>query len=118
MAVLHHHRPTIRLARFAAPFWTATLLVYGVLKQLANLAQSAVVRSGQEGDDRAELGRTTCRGAVISLPAVGNAAARTRQFYDETARKETDSTEVRVAREVFRWSSFAAGAAAVAMIVL
>jgi hypothetical protein len=47
------------------PVLDGELLVYGVLKQLANLAQSAVVRSGQEGDDRAEFGRTTCRGAVI-----------------------------------------------------
>jgi hypothetical protein len=36
-----------------------------------------------------------------------------RQFYDGMATKETDSTEVRVAKEVLRWSSAVAGAAAV-----
>jgi hypothetical protein len=34
------------------------------------------------------------------------------------APKETDSTEVRVAKEVLRWSSAVAGAAAVAVIIL
>jgi hypothetical protein len=57
-------------------------------------------------------------GGVYSLPVVGNAAAGARQFYDENAPKETDSTELRVAKEVFRWSSAVAGAAVVAMIVL
>lgn len=58
------------------------------------------------------------RGGIYSLPVLGNAAAGVRQFYDELAPKETDSTEVRVAKEVFRWASAAAGAAAVAMTVL
>jgi hypothetical protein len=56
-------------------------------------------------------------GGIYSLPAVGNAAAA-RQFYDEMAPRETDSTEVRIAKEVFRWSSAVAGAAAVAVVVL
>jgi hypothetical protein len=34
------------------------------------------------------------------------------------APEEADSTEVRVAKEVFRWSSAVAGAAAVAVVVL
>ncbi|MGE5292697.1 MAG: hypothetical protein ACM3ML_37005 [Micromonosporaceae bacterium] len=65
---------------------------------------------------RVEISRPS--GGIYSLPVVGNAAARARQFYEEMAPKETDSTEVRVAKEVFRWSSAAAGAAAVAVVVL
>ena len=61
---------------------------------------------------------STPSGGIYSLPVVGPAASRTRQFYDEMAPNETDSTEVRVAKEVFRWSSAAAGAAAVAVVVL
>lgn len=57
-------------------------------------------------------------GGIYSLPVVGNAAAGVRQFYDEMTPKQTDSTEVRVAKEVFRWSSAVAGAAAVVVIVL
>ena len=71
---------------------------------------------GDEPAGRAES--TTPSGGIYSLPVVGNAAAGVRQFYDQMAPKETDSTEVRVAKEVFRWSSAAAGAAAVAVIVL
>jgi hypothetical protein len=62
--------------------------------------------------------RTAPSGGIYSLPGVGPAASRTRQFYDDMAPKEDDSTEVRVAKEVFRWSSAAAGAAAVAIVVL
>jgi hypothetical protein len=69
-----------------------------------------------EGGGRVEIRRPS--GGIHSLPVVGNAAARARQFYDELAPEETDSTEVRVAKEVFRWSSAVAGAAAVAMVVL
>lgn len=57
-------------------------------------------------------------GGIYSLPVVGNAAAGARQFYDVMAPKETDSTEVRIAKEVFRWSSAVAGSAAVAVVVL
>jgi hypothetical protein len=64
-------------------------------------------------------------GGIYSLPVVGNATAAARQFYDEMAPQETDSTEVWIAKEVFRWSSAAAGgvaavavAAAVAVVVL
>lgn len=57
-------------------------------------------------------------GGIYSLPVVGPAAVRTRQFYDEMAPNETDSTEVRAAKEVFRWGSVAVGAAAVAVVVL
>jgi hypothetical protein len=57
-------------------------------------------------------------GGIYSLPVVGIAAARVRLFYDEMAPKETESTEMRVAKEVFRWSSAVAGASAVAVIVL
>lgn len=71
---------------------------------------------GDEPAVRAES--TTPSGGIYSLPVVGNAAAGVRQFYDEMAPKETDSTEVRVAKEVFRWSSAVVGAAAVAVIVL
>ena len=71
---------------------------------------------GDEPAVRAES--TTPSGGIYSLPVVGKAAAGVRQFYDEMAPKDTDSTEVRVAKEVFRWSSAVAGAAAVAVIVL
>jgi hypothetical protein len=57
-------------------------------------------------------------GGFYSLPVVGHAAAGARRFYDELAPQEIDSTEVRVAKEIFRWSSAVAGAAAVAVIVL
>jgi len=69
-----------------------------------------------EGSGRVEIPRPS--GGIYSLPVVGNAAARARRFYDELAPQETDSSEVRVAKEVFRWSSAVAGAAAVAMVVL
>lgn len=71
---------------------------------------------GDEPAVRAES--TTPSGGIYSLPVVGNAAAGVRQFYDEMAPKETDSTEVRVAKEVFRWSSAVAGAAVAAVVVL
>lgn len=57
-------------------------------------------------------------GGLYSLPVVGRFAAGTRQFYNEMAPKETDSAEARIAKEVFRWSSAVAGAAAVAVVVL
>jgi hypothetical protein len=57
-------------------------------------------------------------GGIYALPVVGNAATGVRQFYDEMATKEADSTEVRIAKEVFRWSSAVAGAAVVAVMVL
>ncbi|MES9536687.1 MULTISPECIES: hypothetical protein [unclassified Actinomadura] len=57
-------------------------------------------------------------GGIYSLPAVGDAAAKARKFYDEMAPRETDSAEVRVAKELFRWSSVVAGSAAVAVVVL
>ena len=65
---------------------------------------------------RVEITRPSA--GIYSLPVVGNAAARARQFYDDIAPKETDSTEVRVAKEVFRRSSAVAGATAVAVVVL
>jgi hypothetical protein len=55
---------------------------------------------------------------IYSLPVLGNLAAGARQFYDEMAPRETDSTEVRVAKEIFRWGSAVTGAAAVAVVVL
>ena len=61
---------------------------------------------------------TTPTGGIYSLPAIGRAAGGARRFYDEMAPKETDSTEVRVAKEVFRWGSAVTGAAAVAVVVL
>ena len=60
----------------------------------------------------------TASGGIYSLPVIGNAAAGVSRFYDEMAPRATDSTERRVAKEVFRWSSAVAGAAAVAVIVL
>jgi hypothetical protein len=76
-----------------------------------------------EGAARAENARPA--GGIYSLPAVGSRAATARQFYDEMAPRETDSTEVRIAKEVLRWSSVVAGgavavagAAAVAVVVL
>lgn len=57
-------------------------------------------------------------GGIYALPVVGGAAAGARQFYDEMAPLATDPTRMRVAKEVFRWGSAAAGMAAVAMITL
>ena len=71
-----------------------------------------------EGDVPVRGESTKPSGGIYSLPVVGNAASGARQFYDEMAPKEADSTEVRVAKEVFRWSSAVAGAAAVAVVVL
>lgn len=62
--------------------------------------------------------RSRSCGGLFSLPVVAPAAAITRQFYDEMAPQPTDATEVRVAKEIFRWSSVIAGAAAVAVAVL
>lgn len=69
-----------------------------------------------EGTRRSE--RSATSGGIYSLPVVGPAATRTRQFYDDMAPQESDSTEVRVAKEVFRWGSVAVGAAGVAVVVL
>lgn len=55
---------------------------------------------------------------IYSLPVVGRAASGVRDFYDEMSPKETDKTEVRIAKEVFRWGSAVTGAAAVAVVVL
>ena len=78
--------------------------------------------SHQNGDRQSEVSRRTeaeaPSGGIYSVPVIGPAASRTRQFFDEMAPNETDSTEVRVAKEVLRWSSAAAGAAAVAVVVL
>lgn len=71
-----------------------------------------------EGEFPVRAERTRPSGGIYSLPVVGNAASEARQFYDEMAPMETDSTEVRIAKEVFRWSSAVAGAAAVAVVVL
>lgn len=69
-------------------------------------------------DDFDPLENRNPSGGIYELPVVGPAAARTRQFYDDMAPRETDSTEVQVAKEVLRWSTAAAGAAAVAIVVL
>lgn len=57
-------------------------------------------------------------GGIYSLPVIGNAAAEVRQFYDNVAPTETDSTEVRIVKQFFRVGSAVTGMAAVAMIVL
>lgn len=41
-----------------------------------------------------------------------------RRLFTLTARTNTDPTEVRIAKVIFRWSSVAAGAAVVAVVVL
>lgn len=64
------------------------------------------------GEDMGEVA------GIYSVPVIGKAAGGVRRFYDEMAPREADSTEVRVAKEVFRWSSAVAGAAAVAVVVL
>ncbi|GAA4565050.1 hypothetical protein GCM10023176_12270 [Micromonospora coerulea] len=69
-------------------------------------------------DDAVPAERAKPTGGIYSLPVVGNAAAGVRQFYDDMAPSDTDRTEQRVAKEVLRWSSAVAGAAAVAVIVL
>lgn len=75
-------------------------------------------QDGSRDEDGCPPGGEEPSGGLYSLPVVGNAAARVRHFYDGMAPKQTDSTEVRVAKEVFRYSSAVAGAAAVAVIVL
>jgi hypothetical protein len=57
-------------------------------------------------------------GGIYSLPVVGAAASRTRQFYNDMAPQDSDATEVKVAKEVFRWGSVVVGAAGVAVVVL
>jgi hypothetical protein len=71
---------------------------------------------GNDGAAPSERAKPT--GGIYSLPVVGNAAAGVRQFYDDLAPSDTDRTELRVAKEVLRWSSAVAGAAAVAVMVL
>ncbi|TPV47810.1 hypothetical protein FJ661_20035 [Pseudarthrobacter phenanthrenivorans] len=72
-----------------------------------------------DNHDRGDVVESTRpSGGLYSLPVVGRFAAGTRQFYDEMAPQETDSAQARIAKEVFRWSSAAAGAAAVAVMVL
>jgi hypothetical protein len=55
---------------------------------------------------------------LYALPVMGKTAAAGRRFFDSMAPTASDSTQVRVAKEVFRVSSAVAGAAAVAIIVL
>lgn len=69
-------------------------------------------------DDDVTAERAKPKGGIYSLPVVGNAAVAVRQFYDDVAPSDTDRTEQRVAKEVLRWSSAVAGAAAVAVMVL
>lgn len=71
---------------------------------------------GNDGAVPAERAKPT--GGMYSLPVVGSAAAGVRQFYDDMAPSDADRTEVRVAKEVLRWSSAVTGAAAVAVMVL
>lgn len=72
-----------------------------------------------DDDDRAlESGSIEPAGGIYSLPGVGHAASGVRRFYDDMAPRSTDATEVRFAKEVFRWGSVVTGAAAVAVIVL
>ncbi|WP_454295878.1 hypothetical protein [Salana multivorans] len=73
-------------------------------------------RDGAEPPAQAE--HTELTGGIYSLPVAGEAASGVRRFYDQMAPEVTDSTEVRVAKEVFRWSSAVAGAALVAVVVL
>ena len=49
-------------------------------------------------------------GGIYSLPTVGDAFSRARQFYGETAPQEGDSTGVRVGKEVLRWAPVVGGA--------
>lgn len=55
---------------------------------------------------------------ISSLPVVGKAAGLVRQVFDELAPTANDSTEVRVVKEICRWSTVIAGGAAWALIVL
>lgn len=72
-----------------------------------------------DGDEvPARVDRTEPLEGIYSVPVIGNAAAGVRRFYDNMAPREADSAEVRAAKEVFRWSSAVAGAAAVAVVVL
>lgn len=55
---------------------------------------------------------------IPSLPMVGRAAGVARQIFEVTAPNAADSKEVRVVKEVFRWSTVVAGSAAWALVVL
>ena len=55
---------------------------------------------------------------ISSLPLVGRAAGVAEQIFDELAPTANDSTEVRVVKEIFRWSTVIAGGSAWALIVL
>lgn len=56
-------------------------------------------------------------GGVYSLPVVGSAFSRTRQFFGDIAPRENDSAEVRLAKHILRWSA-ASGWAAVGVMVV
>lgn len=51
-------------------------------------------------------------------PNYDTAILAARRLFTLMARTNADPTEVRVAKEIFRWSSLAAGAAVVAVVVL
>jgi len=55
---------------------------------------------------------------IPALAMLRDRAAGVREFYNFMRPAPTDSTEVRVAKNAFRWSSAVAGAAAVAVMVL
>lgn len=51
-------------------------------------------------------------------PNYETAISAARRLFTFMARTATDPTEKRIAKEIFRWSSVAAGAAVVAVVVL
>jgi hypothetical protein len=71
----------------------------------------AIDRSYDEGGIPVRGESAEPSGGIYSLPGVGNAFSVARRFYDEMAPQETDSTGVRVGKEVLRWSPVVGGAA-------
>ncbi|WAX55544.1 hypothetical protein M6B22_13440 [Jatrophihabitans cynanchi] len=55
-------------------------------------------------------------GGIYSVPVVGGFAGDVREFFDQMAPQQSDSTQVKVAKEVLRWTVVgAAGVSAAAL---
>lgn len=61
---------------------------------------------------------TTSSAGISSLPVVGRAAGRVRQFFGVLAPTASDPTSVRFAKEIVRWGAVAAGSGLCAVVVL
>ncbi len=73
-----------------------------------------------EQTDPAESPNPSTRhtGGLYDLPVVGNIAGAVGDFFDGMAPAESDSIEVKVAKEVFRYASVVVVAAGAAVVIL